>query len=87
MGLRRVVVTGIGIISALGLNKDDFRDGLFKGKSGIDTRSIAELPRLRFKNGAEVRGFDEEEHFDSKQLVMLERFSSANEPIAAGAVC
>lgn len=75
MGLRRVVVTGMGIISALGPNKDEFRDALFEGKSGIDTLTIPELERLRFKNGAEVRGFEENRHFEDKQLILLERFA------------
>jgi nodulation protein E len=75
MSLRRVVVTGIGIISALGLNKEEFKKGIFAGRSGIGALTIAELPRLRFKKAAEVRGFDEKEHFDDKQLMMLERFA------------
>jgi nodulation protein E len=75
MNLRRVVVTGIGIISSLGLNAEEFGNSIFSGNSGIRELTIPERTRLRFKNGAEVRGFVETEHFDDKQLMMLERFA------------
>lgn len=75
MNLRRVVVTGIGIISALGLNKNEFEAAIFSGRSGIEEISIPEISRLRIKKGAEVRGFVEADHFDEKQLMLLERFA------------
>ncbi len=75
MNSRRVVVTGIGVISALGLNREEFRDGIFSGRSGITELSIPEVSQLRFKKGAEVRGFDPAAHFDERQLMLLERFA------------
>jgi nodulation protein E len=75
MNQRRVVVTGIGIISALGNNSNEFREALFAGRSGIDVITSIDISQLRFQKAAEVRGFKEEEHFDDKQLMLLERFS------------
>jgi nodulation protein E len=75
MNQRRVVVTGIGIISALGNNSNEFREALFAGRSGIDVITSIDISQLRFQKAAEVRSFKEEEHFDDKQLMLLERFS------------
>lgn len=75
MSLRRVVVTGIGVISALGLKKEDFKSSIFSGRSGIEELTIPERSKLRFKKGGEVRGFAAKDHFDEKHLILLERFS------------
>ena len=75
MNARRVVVTGMGIISALGLNTEEFRKNLFAGKSGIDQITSVEIPNLKFQKAGEVRGFDENQHFDRSELILLERFS------------
>lgn len=73
--MRRVVVTGVGIISALGLNKDEFREELFAGRSGIKEITSADVSGMRFKKAGEVRNFDEKEHFDNKQLMVYARFT------------
>ncbi len=75
MNLRRVVVTGIGVISALGLNREEFKEGIFSGKSGVGELSIPEVSKLRFTKGAEVRGFEASLHFDDRQLMLFERFA------------
>lgn len=75
MNSRRVVVTGIGVISALGLNAKEFRDAIFAGKSGIEPIESIDTSTLRFKKAGEVRRFKPEEHFDDKQLLLLEQFS------------
>lgn len=75
MNPRRVVVTGVGVISALGNNKKEFRDALFAGRPGIDTITSVDISGLRFKKAGEVRGYNEQEHFDDKQLMLMERFT------------
>ena len=75
MNQRRVVVTGVGVISGLGNTREEFRQNLLTGKSGISEIQSLDMTEVRFKNGAEVRGFVAEEHFDDKQLMLLERFS------------
>ncbi len=75
MDSRRVVVTGIGVISALGLNAEEFRQNLFAGKSGIDQITSVDVPNLKFQKAGEVRGFDETAHFDRNELMLLERFT------------
>ncbi len=75
MDSRRVVVTGIGVISALGLNAEEFRKNLFAGKSGIDQITSVDVSGMKFQKAGEVRGFDEKEHFDNKDLILLDRFT------------
>ncbi len=73
--MRRVVVTGIGVVSALGNNAEDFWAGVSAGRSAIGPITKVDTTDLRFKNGAEVRGFDAARHFDDKSLLWLDPFS------------
>lgn len=73
--MRRVVVTGIGMISALGLNAEEFREALFEGRQGIKEITSADVSNLRYKKAGEVRNYDEKEHFDKKSLMFIDRFA------------
>jgi nodulation protein E len=73
--MRRVAITGIGVICALGNNASDFWESIKAGRSGIGPITKADVSEIRFKNAAEVRGFDETEHFDDKVLPWLDPFS------------
>lgn len=55
---RRVVVTGIGTISALGSTLDEFWGSLTKGRSGIARVTRFDPTDFPSKVGAEVRDFD-----------------------------
>src|SRR5260370_32956204 len=73
--MRRVVVTGIGAISALGRNAAEFWTSLEQGRSGIAPLESAELSTLRFRNGAEVRGYHSNCYFPEKQADYIDRFA------------
>ena len=73
--MRRVVVTGIGVVSALGNNASDFWAAVSSGRSGIGPITKIDTTDLRFKNAAEVRDFDASQHFDDKSLLWLDPFS------------
>lgn len=73
--VRRVVITGVGAISGLGNNAHEFWDALRAGRSGIGPITRVDVSGIRFKNGAEVRGFEPTEHFDDKMLLWLDPFS------------
>lgn len=73
--MRRVVITGVGVISALGNNQVEFWDALRSGRSGIGPITKSDVTDIRFKNAAEVRGFDETQHFEDKMLLWLDPFS------------
>ncbi len=71
----------------MGNNAREFWDALSAGRSGIGPITKADVSEIRFKNAAEVRGFDETEHFEDKMLLWLDPFShygivSAREAIA-----
>jgi nodulation protein E len=73
--VNRVVITGVGVVSALGNNAGDFWRSLAEGRSGIDAITKADASGIRFKRAAEVKNFKPEEHFDDKALIWLDPFS------------
>jgi nodulation protein E len=73
--MRRVVVTGIGVISGLGRNREEFRAGLREGRCGIGPITNIECLDLRFRGGAEVRCYNPCDHFSPKEADMIDRFA------------
>jgi nodulation protein E len=73
--MRRVVVTGLGAVSALGHTVDEFWSALSEGRSGIRPIEGFDAGQLRFKTGAQVQGFEAERLFDRKSRELLDRFS------------
>lgn len=72
---RRVVVTGLGMVSPLGLNVDDTWRSVAAGQSGIDyiTGFDAEVFDTRF--AAEVKGFEPENYLERKDARRMDRFA------------
>ena len=77
MARRRVVVTGLGIISPLGLNVEENWKNLSEGRSGIGPIQSVDFTRapMRFQNGAEVRGYDPLKHFEGGKEAYIDRFA------------
>ncbi len=75
MSERRVAVTGVGVICALGHNATDVWGALREGRSGIGPIRSAEVTGLRFQNGAEVSGYAPGNWFEPGQLELLDRFA------------
>jgi nodulation protein E len=73
--MRRVVVTGIGVICGLGRNRDEFEAGLRTGRCGVGPISNVECFDLRFRTGAEVRCYTAGDHFSPKETDMIDRFA------------
>ena len=73
--MRRVVITGAGVICALGNTQAEFWRGLESGTSAIGEIRAVDVAQFRFKNAAEVRGYDPETAFPGKELDLLERFA------------
>ena len=73
--MRRVAVTGIGVISALGPTRDDFWRALAAGQSAIRPMTLVSPGAVKFPNAAEVPDFRAEEHMDPKQAGALDRFA------------
>jgi nodulation protein E len=73
--MRRVVITGVGVVSAIGLNVSDFWDSLSAGRSGIRPITKVDMTGMRFQNAGELRGFDAAAIFDEKLLPWLDPFA------------
>jgi nodulation protein E len=71
--MRRVVVTGVGVLSSIGNTVGQFEESLRAGRPGIGPITQVDTSRLRFQNGAEIRGFQPAEHFS--ELTWLDRFA------------
>jgi len=75
MAPRRVAVTGLGAISALGHDVPCFWNALVAGQPGIGPIKSVDLSNIRFHNGAEVRAYDPSQHFEPSQADLLDRFA------------
>lgn len=73
--MNRVVITGVGVVSAIGKNVGEFWDSLSNGRSGIGPISKLDNSTIRFRNAAEIKGFDGLEHFEEKNLLWLDPFA------------
>lgn len=72
---RRVVVTGMSVITALGSDVPEFWDRLCAGKSGISRLERFDCSDFKVNFGGEVKDFRPEDHFDPKEAKRLDRFS------------
>ena len=72
---RRVVVTGMGIVCALGEGAGACWSALREGRTGIGPIASVETHELRFRTGAEVRGFRAEDHFEAARCDQMDRFA------------
>jgi len=73
--MRRVVITGVGVISPIGNNAPDFWESIRACRSGIDFITKVDVSQARFRKAGEVKGFVSEEHFDDKSLFWLDLFA------------
>jgi 3-oxoacyl-[acyl-carrier-protein] synthase II len=70
-----VVITGIGAVTPLGLDRDSTWQGLLAGKSGVGEVTAFDAADLPTRIAAEVRGFDPAAHFTVKRARRMARFS------------
>jgi len=83
---RRVVVTGIGMISPLGSSVQKTWDGIRAGKSGIGPITRFDPTGLETTIAGEVRDFDPLEHMDRKEVRRADRFAQFAVAVAAQAL-
>ena len=72
---KRVVITGMGVVSSLGLDTDSFFDNIINGKSGISPISSFDTTNHSVKIAGEVK-INLEDYFDSKELNRIDRFTA-----------
>jgi 3-oxoacyl-[acyl-carrier-protein] synthase II len=71
----RVVVTGIGTLSPLGLDTSTMWQNLTAGKSGIDRITLFDAEKFETKIAGEVKGFDPANYMSPKDIRRNDRFS------------
>jgi 3-oxoacyl-[acyl-carrier-protein] synthase II len=71
---RRVVVTGMGLMTPLGLNLTESWNGLVQGKSGIDKITAFDAAQFDTKIAGEVKGFNADDHVPKKEQKKMDRF-------------
>jgi 3-oxoacyl-[acyl-carrier-protein] synthase II len=71
---RRVVVTGIGLICAVGNNTDEVWQALLAGKTGVELITSFDASQFACKIAAEVKGFDPLQLIDKKEARKMARF-------------
>lgn len=72
---KRVVVTGIGVVSPVGLNVPDFWSNLLAGKSGVDYITYFDTTLYDTKFAAELKGFDPLNFMDRKLAQRVDPFT------------
>ncbi|MCB0481059.1 MAG: beta-ketoacyl-ACP synthase II [Flavobacteriales bacterium] len=75
MELKRVVVTGIGALTALGNNANDYWNGLISGKSGAAPITLFDATHFKTQFACEVKNFDIHDYMDRKEARKMDPFS------------
>jgi len=74
-GKDRVVITGMGILSPLGLDTKTTWEGLVAGKSGIDYITLFDPADMKAKFAGEVKGFVPTDYIERKEARHMDRFA------------
>lgn len=82
-----MAVTGIGVVSALGADREAFWSALAAGRPGLEPIAAVDIAGLAFSRGGEARDFRPEEHLDGALRHLADRFAqmtlvSAREAVA-----
>jgi len=82
----RVVITGMGAVTPLGLNVEDSWQGMVEGRSGVDRITQFDASNLPTTFAAEVKNFDPAEYMSPKEARRIARASQFSVAIAAQAM-
>ncbi len=72
---RRVVITGLGAITPIGNDVNEFWNGIKEGKCGIDEIKSFDVTDNKIKLAAEVKDYNSEDYFDRKESKRTDKFS------------
>ena len=75
MALKRVVVTGLGALTPIGNNLEEFWKGLIEGKSGAAPITYFDTEKFKTKFACELKDFDISDYLDRKQQRKMDRFT------------
>ncbi|HHV95514.1 MAG TPA: beta-ketoacyl-ACP synthase II [Clostridiaceae bacterium] len=72
---KRVVVTGMGVISSLGFNVDDFWNAIKEGRSGISMVERFDATGFPTKIAAEIKNFEPTDYINKKEAKRMDRYT------------
>ncbi|HEX9511323.1 MAG TPA: beta-ketoacyl-ACP synthase II [Puia sp.] len=75
MQLKRVVVTGIGALTPIGNNLNDYWNGLLQGVSGADLITLFDASKFKTRFACELKNFDPLQHLEKKEARKVDRFT------------
>src|SRR4028118_74874 len=75
MQRNRVVITGLGVISGLGKDVNEFWQNVTNCRSAIAPIRSMDMSNIRFQNGCEVKDYRPLDYFPAKELDILDKFS------------
>ena len=73
--MRRVVITGLGVLSPVGNNTEEFWTSLVQGRSGIDTITRFDASELKTRFAGEIKNFNPEKNLDPREFRRIDLFS------------
>lgn len=73
--MRRVVVTGLGALTPIGLDVPSFWDGLMRGVSGADYITRFDASQFRTRFACELKGFDPATYIDRREARKMDAFT------------
>jgi len=74
MEKRRVAITGVGTVTPIGLNKDEFWDSIVQGKGGITEITRFDTTGFPVTTAGELKDFDATNYIEPKELRKMDRF-------------
>jgi len=73
--MKRVAITGLGVLTPLGNTVNEFWTNIVEGKSGAGPITKFDASKFKTRFGCEVKGFHPEDHFDKKEIKKYDLFS------------
>lgn len=86
MELKRVVVTGLGALTPIGNNVNEYWDNLISGKSGAATITYFDTEKFKTKFACELKGFNVLDFLDRKEARKMDRFTQYAMVVAQQAI-
>ncbi|MFO0958614.1 MAG: beta-ketoacyl-ACP synthase II [Isosphaeraceae bacterium] len=83
---RRVVITGLGVVTALGRTLDSYWSGLCEGRSGVAPLTLFDTSQFKVHFGGQVHDWDPDALFGTKEARRLDRFAQFAMVASEGAV-
>ena len=72
---KRVVITGLGAITPIGKNLEDYWEGLLQGRNGVGQVTLFDASKHACQIAAEVKDFDPHQYLDKKDAKRMDRFA------------